>query len=152
MSVKTLQADEFIVYEKHLSVDGAAGEHLVRQFPSDIVQFVSKQAAQLTSNRRTLNFRGWLYTALQPMIAFRLENKTMHNYLKKPNDIKVKLEWAYGIRTADVKRPLQYTVGELAAESTGNQTNSYEARTQFINEELIYFISSLIILFNPAIC
>ena len=30
MSVKTLQADEFIVYEKHLSVDGAAGEHLVR--------------------------------------------------------------------------------------------------------------------------
>lgn len=40
--------------------------------------------------------------------------------MRRPNEIKVKLEWIYGIRTADVRKPLQYTVGELAAESTGN--------------------------------
>ena len=80
-------------------------------------------------NRRSINFRAWLYTALQPMVAFRLENKTIHNYLRKPNDLKVKLEWVYGIRTADVRKALQYTVGELAAESIGNQPSQYEQRS-----------------------
>ena len=101
ISIKTLQADEFIVYEKHLQSLPQG-----RAFPSDVVQFVSKQAAQLTANRRCINFRAWLYTALQPLVAFRLENKTVHNYLRKPNDLKVKLEWVYGIRTADVRKAL----------------------------------------------
>ena len=80
-------------------------------------------------NRRALNFRAWLYTALQPLVAFRLENKTIHNYMRKSNDIKVKLEWVYGIRTNDVRKCLQYTVGELAAESTGNQPSKHESRS-----------------------
>ena len=106
---------------------------------------------QLTQNRRALNFRAWLYTALQPIVTYRLENKTLHNYMTRPNDIKVKLEWVYGIRTSDVRRSLQYTVGSLTADSTGNVGNKFEQRSQFINEELIYFVGSTIVLFNPAI-
>ena len=43
ISIKTLQDDELIVYEKHLSEQNPE-----KAFPSDVVQFVSKQAAQLT--------------------------------------------------------------------------------------------------------
>ena len=38
ISVKTLQAEEFVIYEKHLTGE----KHLERAFPSDVVQFVSK--------------------------------------------------------------------------------------------------------------
>mgnify|MGYP007117187554 FL=1 len=62
-------------------------------------------------NKRTGNFRAWLHTALQPIIAYRLESVTMNNYLKTPDEIKIKLEWMYGIRCQDTKRCMQYTVG-----------------------------------------
>ena len=57
--------------------------------------------------------------ALQPIISYRLESKTLNNYLRVPDELKVKLEWVYGIRTLDCKRPLQYLVGRMAAMSTG---------------------------------
>tara|TARA_B110000285_G_C14615883_1_gene376948 strand:+ start:211 stop:342 length:132 start_codon:yes stop_codon:yes gene_type:complete len=41
---------------------------------------------------------------LQPIIAYRLESVTMNNYLKTPDEIKIKLEWMYGIRCQDTKR------------------------------------------------
>jgi WD40 repeat protein len=28
------------------------------------------------------------------------------NYLKEPDELRTKLEWAYGIRCADTKRPI----------------------------------------------
>ena len=59
INIKQLQDDEFIVYEKFLELHNQE-----KQFPSDVVQFVSKQASQLTASRRAMNFRAWLYTAL----------------------------------------------------------------------------------------
>jgi hypothetical protein len=57
--------------------------------------------------------------ALQPIIAYRLESKTLTNYLRVPDELKVKLEWVYGMRTLDCKRPMQYLVGRMQAQSTG---------------------------------
>lgn len=115
------------------------------------MKFEARHASQLTLNRRALNFRGWLHTALQPLIAYRLESKTIHNYSKTPKDLKAKLEWVYGIRTGDVRRCLQYTVGRQAALSTGSM-DKYERKTRVINEEIIFFIASVVVLLNPAIC
>lgn len=73
--------------------------------------FISKSAAELVSNRRAQNFRQWLHTALQPLVAYRLDQVTMNDYLKVPDEMKARLEWVYGIRGHDTKRGLQYTVG-----------------------------------------
>ena len=68
-----------------------------------------------------------------------------------PKDLKAKLEWVYGIRAADVRRCLQYTVGHDAAQSTG-AVDRYEKQTRLINEELVYFVASVVVLLNPSIC
>lgn len=52
---------------------------------------------------------------MQPIIAYRLESKTLTNYLRTPDELKTKLEWVYGIRTLDCKRPIQYLVGRMQA-------------------------------------
>ena len=79
-----------------------------------------------------------------------MENKTIHNYIKEPDEIKAKLEWVYGIRCADAKRPLQYLVGKQHALSTGIRTK-YEKKYQDNNDEMIYFVASVIVIFNPNI-
>lgn len=109
--------------------------------------FIAKSAAQLVGNPRSANFRAWLHTALQPIIAFRLESVTMNNYLKTPDEIKIKLEWMYGIRCQDTKRCMQYAVGRQFADSIGTR-NKYEKKLQDYNEEIIYFCSSTVILLN----
>jgi WD40 repeat protein len=89
--------------------------------------------------------------ALQPIIAYRLESKTLTNYLKVPDELKVKLEWVYGLRTLDCKRPMQYLVGRMQAQSTG-QVDKYEKMSKLVNEELIYFVANIVILLNANIC
>jgi len=42
-----------------------------------------------------------------------------------PDELKVKLEWVYGIRASDTRKALQYTVGSTAADSVGAR-DSYE--------------------------
>jgi hypothetical protein len=113
-------------------------------------QFISKTAAELVGNKRAHNFRQWLHTALQPLIAYRLEQKTMTDYTRTPDDMKVKLEWVYGIRGHDTKRALQYTVGFQYAMSTGTR-NKYEKKMQDHSEEIIYFVSSTVILLNVSL-
>jgi hypothetical protein len=56
---------------------------------------------------------------MQPMIAYRLESRTVNNYTKVSDELKVKLEWVYGIRSNDTRKALQYTVGVFAADSVG---------------------------------
>ena len=73
--------------------------------------FISKSSAELVGNRRQQNFRQWLHTALQPIISYRLDQITMNDYLKVADELKVKMEWVYGIRGHDTKRALQYTAG-----------------------------------------
>jgi len=112
---KPLKESEYVIFEKH-NFD----KHT--RFPprDNIKPFVPKNAAQLISNKRSTNFRNWLNTALAPIISYRLNSKTLNqNYMKEPEDIKTKLEWVYGIRCADTKRPLQYAVGRATALSTG---------------------------------
>ena len=99
-----LQEDEYILYNKH-NVEG-----LNYNFPpgsADVkANFIAKSAAQLVSNKRLMNFRGWLHTALQPIISYRLNSITMNNYLKIPDEMKIRLEWVYGVRCQDTKRCL----------------------------------------------
>jgi hypothetical protein len=71
----------------------------------------------------------------------------MNNYLKVPEEIKMRMEWVYGIRCQDTKRSLQYTVGKLYADSTGTRVK-YEKKMQEYNEELVYFVSNIVILLN----
>jgi WD40 repeat protein len=87
---------------------------------------------------------------MQPLIAYRLESKTVTNYLRVPEEVKGKLEWVYGIRCADTQHALQYAVGRQAADSTG-QRDSYQKQTQLINEEVVYFIAAVVVLLNPHI-
>ena len=91
-----------------------------------------------------------MHAALQPIIAYRLDNKTIHNYIREPEELKAKLEWVYGIRCADTKRPLQYTTGKQVAMSTGTR-EKYEKQQWENNEEIIYFTASIVVLFNPKI-
>jgi hypothetical protein len=115
--------------------------------PEVKANFISKTAAQLVSSKRSQNFRAWLHTALQPLISYRLESVTMNNYLKVPEEIKMRMEWVYGIRCQDTKRSLQYTVGKLYADSTGTRVK-YEKKMQEYNEEIVYFVSNVVILLN----
>lgn len=117
ISVKTMQENEFIVYEKHLEQQSKT--EFDQLFPAEVVGYSTKGASQLTQNRRSQNFRSWLHMALQPIIAYRLESKTLNNYLRVPEEVKVKLEWVYGLRNLDCKRPMQYLVGRMQAQSTG---------------------------------
>lgn len=64
-----------------------------------------------------------------------------------PNELKVKLEWVYGIRASDTRKALQYTVGSKAADSVGAR-DSYEKQSQQNNEEIIYYIASVVVLLN----
>jgi hypothetical protein len=70
------------------------------------VNFLAKSAAQLVSNKRLMNFRAWLHTAMQPIVSYRLESVTMNNYGKASDEMKIRLEWIYGIRCQDTKRAL----------------------------------------------
>ena len=40
----------------------------------------------------------------------------------------------------------------MESESTGIKSSKYEQRSIVINEELIYFVGSTVVLFNPTIC
>ena len=51
----------------------------------------------------------------------------MNNYIRVSDEIKVKMEWVYGIRCHDTKRALQYTVGSMISNSTG-VSNKYESK------------------------
>jgi hypothetical protein len=86
-------------------------------------------------------------TALLPLMTYRHEAKTVTNFMKVPNELKVQLKWVYGIRTSDVHKALQYTVGCLAADSIGAR-DEYDRQTLQINEELIYFVASCVVLLN----
>jgi hypothetical protein len=99
------------------------------------------------NNKRSQNFRVWLHTALQPLIAYRLDSISMNNYLKVPDEVKVKLEWVYGIRCQDTKRCMMYTIGRQDAESTGSK-NRYEKELKEFSREVIYFVSNIVILLN----
>lgn len=101
----------------------------------------------MVTNKRAMNFRAWLHTALQPIISFRLDNITLTNYLRTPDELKIKLEWVYGIRCQDTKKALQYTTGNQFSSSTGTR-DKYEKKMQEFNEEIIYFVSNTVILFN----
>lgn len=84
---------------------------------------------------------------MQPIISYRLEQKTLNNFAKIPDELKVKLEWVYGIRASDTRKALQYTVGSIAADSVGARDN-YEKQTQLNNEEIIYYVASVVVLLN----
>ena len=71
----------------------------------------------------------------------------MNNYLKVPDELKVRCEWIYGIRCQDTKRCLQYSVGKQYADSVGIR-DKYEKKMQEYNEEILYFISNTVILLN----
>ena len=68
--------------------------------------FVVKSSHELHENKRAANFRAWLYTALQPIIAYRRECYTMDDYYAGSDETKMKMEWVYGIRCQDTKRCL----------------------------------------------
>ena len=67
--------------------------------------------------------------------------------MQKAKSGKVKLEWIYGIRCQDVKRALQYAVGEKYATSIGKRS-VYEKKLEQNNEEIIYFVSNTVVLLN----
>jgi len=66
--------------------------------PEIKINFVARSMASLASNKKANNFRQWLHTALQPIVSFRLNSITMNNYIKIADELKVSLEWVYGIR------------------------------------------------------
>lgn len=146
MAHKPLKDSEFSIFEKH-NYDKNT------RFPASekLKPFVPKSAAQLINNKRSANFRNWLNTALQPIIAYRLNSKTLHqNYLKEPEDIKIKLEWVYGIRCSDTKRPTQYVVGRNTSVSTGYR-EKYDKTTVGNSEEIVYFTAAIVVLFNTRL-
>ena len=114
-------------------------------------RFYGKQACQLITNKRSLYFRAWLTTAIQPLISYRLESKSLPpSYQKVPDELKVKLEWVYGIRSSDTRRAVQYTVGSLSADSVGASDN-FENQVNQNNEELVYYIASVVVLLNTRV-
>lgn len=115
--------------------------------PEFKVNFLAKPAAELVHNKKAANFRAWLHTAMQPLVAYRLESIAMNNYIKVPDELKLKLEWVYGIRCQDTKRALQYSVGRQQAESVGIK-NHYERSMLENSEEVIYYVSNTVILLN----
>jgi hypothetical protein len=70
---KPLKESEYIIFDKH-NYDKNA------RFPprENLKPFVPKSASQLINNKRSINFRSWLNTALQPIISYRLNSKTLH--------------------------------------------------------------------------
>ena len=61
-----------------------------------------------------------------------------------------KLEWVYGIRCGDTKRPVQYLVGRPEALSTGNR-EKYEKKSILNSEEIAYFTASFVVLYNTRL-
>ena len=113
-------------------------------------RFKGRPACELITNKRSIYFRAWLSTALHPLIGYRLESKHLESYTKIPDELKVKLEWVYGIRSSDTRRALQYTVGSLAADSVGAR-DKFERITDRNNEEIVYFIASVVVLLNTNV-
>jgi WD40 repeat protein len=72
------------------------------------------------------------------------------NYLKEPDELRTKLEWAYGIRCADTKRPIQYVVGRPEALSTGGR-EKFEKTSVLNSEEIAYFTASIVVLYNTRL-
>lgn len=80
-----------------------------------------------------------------------MNSKTLsQNYLKEAEDVKTKLEWVYGIRCADTKRPVQYVIGRGTAVSTGYRER-YEKTSVVNSEEIVYFTASMVILYNTRL-
>jgi len=78
---------------------------------SQLVQASLKQVlewtpSQLIKDQRLSNLRKYLSLAMQPLVSYRISNRTVHNFRKQTNEVKCKLDWVYGIRCQDVKRPL----------------------------------------------
>ena len=124
ISVKALTTNEFINYEKfnamlvaHDEEEQRPGEKFRPIVAVDsATRFFTRAANLLIVNRRAINFRAWLSTALQPIVSFRQSSKEQSQFQKLPDELKVKLEWVYGIRSHDTRKALQYTVGVLGAE------------------------------------
>ena len=74
----------------------------------------------------------------------------MNNYLKPVDEVKIRLEWVYGIRCQDTKRCLQYTVGKQYATSTGVRNKSEKKMAEF-NDEIIYFVGNIVVLLNISL-
>jgi len=150
ISQKTLQESEFEIFRKFdgegLDYSRLPGSPPLGR-PEFKPSFLSRSAAELVHNKKSANFRAWLHTALQPLVAYRLDTMTTSNYGKVPDELKLKLEWVYGIRCQDTKRALQYTVGRQQAESVGTR-NKYEKSMQEYGKEIIYYVSNTVILLN----
>lgn len=71
----------------------------------------------------------------------------MDDYYKPSDETKMKMEWVYGIRCQDTKRCLQYSVGRMFQESIGTK-NRFEKKMAKRGEEIIYFVSSIVIVLN----
>ena len=104
----------------------------------------------MINNNRANLFRDWLQTSINPILSYRVENKTVINYLKQVDELKVSLEWVYGFRCSDVKRPLQYTVGRRTAVSTGKR-NYFEKKMLENSEELVFFTACIVVLYSPKV-
>lgn len=74
----------------------------------------------------------------------------MNNYSKVPDEIKVRLEWVYGIRCQDTKKSLSYSVGRKYAESSGTR-QKFEKKMQEYSEEILYFIGNIVVLLNVSL-
>jgi len=111
------------------------------------VNFIAKNAAEVVHNKKSANFRAWLHTALQPLVAYRIDTIAMNQYVKIPDEIKLNLEWVYGIRCHDTRRSLQYTIGRPQAESSSIR-NPYEKSMSEYQEEIVYFVSNTVIMLN----
>jgi hypothetical protein len=85
------------------------------------------------------------------LISYRINSKKLtSDFSKVPDELKVKLEWVYGIRASDTKRAVKYTVGCLMADSVGAQ-DSFEKHSELNNEEIVYFVASVVVLLNTSL-
>ena len=109
-----------------------------------------KTAADLVHNKKSSNFRSWLHTALNPLVAYRLDSSSQTSYGKSPEEMKLNLEWIHGIRCQDTKRCLKYSIGREYAEQIDIMKSSLRNLNEF-NEEIIYFISNTVILLNMSL-
>ena len=138
---KQLAEYDYNIYEKY-NLDEKF------KFPKGTAK--KSKMAQNKKEKRAKNFRSWLHTALNPIIAYRTDNLAVSSYLKEPDEVNASLEWVYGIRCADVKRPLQYSVGHVYARSKGYQ-EEYGEYMMGNNEEIIYYTACIVILFNSKL-
>jgi WD40 repeat protein len=67
-----------------------------------------------------------------------------------PDELKTKLEWVYGIRSHDTRNSIQYTAGFLGAQTMPVEEEMPDKNEKQHNE-LIYFVASIVILFNTTV-